>query len=126
MGTLYLVLEIHEKSVTDPLRLQSLYSAMQDLDIGLAYDDFGAGQARLAELIEAHPDYVKFDISLIRKINTADEKRRRMTETLVRMVRDLDIRSLAEGIETAEEAEACKDVGFELAQGFYFGRPSPA
>jgi len=125
-GSLDLVLEIHEAAVTNPTSMQRLHTEMKDLGIGLAYDDFGAGQARLAELIEAKPDFVKFDISLVRGIDTADDHRIRMTQTLVQMVRDLDVRALAEGIETAEEAAACLDLGFELAQGFFFGRPSPA
>ncbi len=125
-GNTDLVLEIHESSVTNPALMQSLHAAMRELNILLAYDDFGSGQARLAELIEARPDFVKFDISLIRGIDAANEQRRRMMETLVRMVRDLDIRALAEGIETVEEAETCKDLGFDLAQGFFYGRPSPA
>jgi EAL domain-containing protein (putative c-di-GMP-specific phosphodiesterase class I) len=125
-GNTDLVLEIHESSVTNPRLMQSLHSAMLELNILLAYDDFGSGQARLAELIEARPDFVKFDISLIREIDKANEPRRRMMESLVQMVRDLDIRALAEGIETAEEAKACIDLGFDLAQGFFYGRPSPA
>ena len=125
-GSTSLVLEIHEASVTNPVTMQTLHSALRDLDIRLAYDDFGAGQARLAELIEARPDFVKFDISLIRGIDQASTQRRRMLETLVQMVRDLDIAALAEGIETPEESLACRDLGFDLAQGFYFGRPSPA
>lgn len=125
-GNTDLVLEIHESSVTNPALMQSLHSALCELNILLAYDDFGSGQARLAELIEARPDFVKFDISLIREIDKANEPRRRMMESLVQMVRDLDIRALAEGIETAEEAEACIDLGFDLAQGFFYGRPSPA
>ncbi len=125
-GNTELVLEIHESAVTNPALMQSLHAAMRDLDIQLAYDDFGSGQARLAELIEARPDFVKFDISLIRGIDRAEEQRRRMLVTLVQMVRDLEIRALAEGIETVEEADACRDIGFDLAQGFYFGRPSPA
>tara|TARA_R110002049_G_scaffold47902_1_gene138334 strand:- start:17152 stop:18267 length:1116 start_codon:yes stop_codon:yes gene_type:complete len=125
-GNTPMVLEIHEAAVTNPNLMNELSAAMRDLEIQLAYDDFGAGQARLAELIAAKPDYVKFDISLIRDIDTADEHRTRMLRTLVRMVRDLDIRALAEGIETIEEAECCKEVGFDLAQGFFYGRPSPA
>ncbi len=125
-GNTDLVLEIHESAVTNPALMQSLHSALKDLDIQLAYDDFGSGQARLAELIEARPDFVKFDISLIREIDRADDNRRRMLSSLVQMVRDLDIKSLAEGIETKEEAEVCKELGFDLAQGFFFGRPSPA
>lgn len=125
-GNTTLVLEIHERSVTNPTSMQSLHAAMRDLNILLAYDDFGSGQARLAELIEARPNFVKFDISLIRRIDVADCQRRRMMETLVQMVRDLDIRALAEGIETAAEAESCKELGFDFAQGFFYGRPSPA
>lgn len=49
----------------------------------------------------------------------------RMLQSLVKMVQDLDIAALAEGIETAEEAEACLALGFELAQGYYYGRPAP-
>lgn len=121
-----MVLEIHEAAVTQPAMMQELCSRLNELDIQLAYDDFGSGQARLAELIEARPHIVKFDISLIRAIDKADTHRKKMTETLVRMVRDLDILSLAEGIETEEEAKACLDIGFELAQGYHFGRPAPA
>ncbi len=125
-GNTRLVLEIHESAVTQPAMMQKICACLQDLEIGLAYDDFGSGQARLAELIEARPDCVKFDISLIRGIDTADENRLRMLRTLVQMVRDLDIRSLAEGIETAGEAEVCQELGFELGQGYFYGRPSPA
>ena len=125
-GNTLLVLEIHESAVTQPASMQTLQAALKDMQVELAYDDFGAGQARLAELIEARPEYVKFDISLIREINLADTHRRRMIETLVKMVRDLDISALAEGIESAEEAMTCRELGFDLAQGFYYGRPAPA
>ncbi|MEM6779952.1 MAG: EAL domain-containing protein, partial [Planctomycetota bacterium] len=125
-ANLEIVLEIHEAAITNPKSMNRLHSSMRDLNIGLAYDDFGAGQARLAELIEARPDYVKFDIGLIRGIDRNDTNRMRMMQALVTMVRDLDIKALAEGIETIEEAEACQELGFDLAQGYYFGRPAPA
>ena len=124
-GNTDLVLEIHEASVTNRTVMRELSAAVKDLEIELAFDDFGSGQARLAELIESRPDYVKFDISLIHAIDQADEARRRMIKSLVGMVRDLDIRALAEGIETSSEAEACEEIGFDLAQGYFFGRPTP-
>ncbi len=122
----HIVLEIHEAAVTDPAFMRRLRSSMKDLNIQLAYDDFGAGQARLAELIEARPDFVKFDIGLIRGLDISDLNRMRMLQSLVMMVQDLDISALAEGIETKEEAEACLALGFDLAQGYYYGRPAPA
>lgn len=121
-----IVLEIHEAAVTDPASMRRLYDSIKDLDILLAYDDFGSGQARLAELIEARPDFVKFDIGLIRGLDVNDTNRMRMMQSLVNMVQDLNISALAEGIETADEAKACLELGFDLAQGFYYGRPAPA
>jgi len=121
-----IVLEIHEAAVTDPAFMRRLHASLKDLNIKLAYDDFGAGQARLAELIEARPEFVKFDIGLIRGLAVGDSHRMRMLQSLVKMVQDLDIAALAEGIETAEEAHACQELGFELAQGFFYGRPAPA
>jgi EAL domain-containing protein (putative c-di-GMP-specific phosphodiesterase class I) len=118
-------LELHEAAITCVHSLSELAKRLADLDIELAYDDFGAGQARLAELATARPHYVKFDMCLIRSLDTADPNRLRMVRTLVTMVKDLGILSLAEGIETAAEADACKELGFELAQGYYFGYPAP-
>lgn len=125
-GSNELMLEIHEAAVTDPVSMRSLQAGMREPDIGLAYDDFGSGQARLAELIEARPEVVKFDISLIHALDDADQHRLRMLRTLVQMVQDLDIAALAEGVETSEEAEVCFELGFDLAQGFFYGRPAPA
>jgi EAL domain-containing protein (putative c-di-GMP-specific phosphodiesterase class I) len=121
-----LVLEIHEGSLTCVKQMRELRDALDDLEIGLAYDDFGAGQARLVELVEVPPDYLKFDISLVRKIDQASSERRRMLDSLVRIVRDLGIAALAEGVETAGEHEACRDAGFNFAQGFFYGRPVTA
>jgi EAL domain-containing protein (putative c-di-GMP-specific phosphodiesterase class I) len=120
-----IVLEVHEASITDPSEMQELREQLRDLGIELAYDDFGAGQTRLSELIEAPPDYLKFDMSLIRGIEKAPVERQRMLGSLVRIVIDLGINPLAEGIETSEEAEVCRSLGFQTAQGFYFGRPAP-
>ena len=119
-----LSLEIHEGAVTDLDAMAELQVALTALDIQLAYDDFGAGQARLLDLVEVPPDVLKFDISLVRDIHKASPKRQKMVGTLVSMVRDFGITPLAEGVETLEEAQACRELGFDLAQGFYFGRPA--
>jgi EAL domain-containing protein (putative c-di-GMP-specific phosphodiesterase class I) len=120
-----LTLEIHEAAASDPVAMRSLRDALQEIDVYLAFDDFGAGQARLTELCEVQPRYVKFDMNLIRGLHKAPQTRQQMVATLVRMTRDLGILTLAEGIECREEADACIAMGFELAQGFFFGRPAP-
>jgi EAL domain-containing protein (putative c-di-GMP-specific phosphodiesterase class I) len=121
-----MVLEVHEGAVTNVLELRQLRTALLELDIQLAYDDFGAGQARLAELVEVPPDYIKFDMQLIHGVDAAPPTRQKVLSTLVQMVRNLGIAPLAEGTETAGEVEACRQLGFELAQGFFFGAPGPS
>jgi EAL domain-containing protein (putative c-di-GMP-specific phosphodiesterase class I) len=121
-----MTLEIHESAAVEVRSMQKLRAALSDLRIGLAYDDFGAGQARLAELVETSPDVVKFDMRLIRAIHTAPEGQRKMVGSLVQMVRDLGITPLAEGVERSEEGEVCRELGFDLFQGFYYGRPAAA
>ncbi|MDD2898832.1 MAG: EAL domain-containing protein [Desulfuromonadaceae bacterium] len=122
---LKLGLELHENTITNVEMMKNLRSMLHDLDMLLVYDDFGAGQSRLVELLDSVPDIVKFDIALIQNIQKRSEISRSIVETLVKMARDAGIRTLAEGVDSREEAETCRSIGFELAQGFYFGRPAP-
>ena len=92
--------------------------------IGLAYDDFGHGQARLVELVDVPPDYLKFDMRLVQNLESASIERQRMFASLVKMVCDLGIIPLAEGVELAGDHEICRQIGFEFGQGFFYGYPS--
>ncbi len=114
---LRLVAEIHEAAMTDLTRMNDIRSALRELDIGLAFDDFGTGQSRLQALADVAPDYVKFDISFVRHLHLATERRRMLVRRLVSMCRSMEIVPIAEGIETADELEACVDSGFDRAQG---------
>ena len=120
-----IVLEVHEAAITDPKEMVELRDSLKALGIGIAYDDFGSGQTRLTELIEAPPDYLKFDISLIKDIDKASPERQRTLESLVKVALDLGVNPLAEGVETAAEADVCRKMGFKTAQGYHFGRPAP-
>jgi EAL domain-containing protein (putative c-di-GMP-specific phosphodiesterase class I) len=100
-----------------------LRALLNEQEMLLVYDDFGAGQSRLIELLDTVPDIIKFDIALIKNIQDRSEASRSIVETLVKMVTNAGIRTVAEGVESMEEAVACRALGFELAQGYYFGRP---
>jgi EAL domain-containing protein (putative c-di-GMP-specific phosphodiesterase class I) len=119
-----MTLEIHEATVTSPVMIRNLRQLLIDLRIELAFDDFGAGQARLLELSEVRPDYLKFDMRLVQGIHRAPPSRQQVVELLVRMVRELGIVPLAEGVETKEEHETLRQIGFQLGQGFFYGRPA--
>ena len=118
-----LVLEIHEQAVTDIELMKDLSKTLASMEIKLAYDDFGAGQARLLELIEVPAAYLKFDMALLRDIDKAEEKRRQMVKMLVAMCKSTGSKALAEGISSEGEAKCCVDLEFDCIQGFYYGRP---
>lgn len=120
-----LVLEVHEAAVARSGQMMDLKAALTDMNIDLAYDDFGAGQARLVELVEVPPNYLKFDMKLVQNLESASAEHHRMLETLVQMVLELGITPLAEGIETASDHEICRQMGFTHAQGFLYARPEP-
>jgi EAL domain-containing protein (putative c-di-GMP-specific phosphodiesterase class I) len=119
-----MVLEIHEDVVADTASLRRFRDQVRELGILLAYDDFGTGQARLAELAEVPPDFVKLDMALIRGIDEA-KARQELLQALSRLSDDLGIQVIAEGIETVEEAKTCHQLGCKYGQGYFLGRPQP-
>ncbi len=122
-----LALEIHESVLTRPAALAELRRLLSESNILLAYDDFGAGQARLLELSEAPPHYLKFDRRFVAGIDQPDlANRRRLLRSLVGIANDLRVKTVAEGIETEGEAKACREIGFSHGQGFHLGRPVSA
>ncbi len=121
-----LCIEIHEAAAIDLGLLGGLRKMLDSIDANVAFDDFGTGQPRLFELAEISPRYVKFDRGWVRDLDRASARRAELVSTLTDMVLGLGITPIAEGVERCEEAEACVDLGFELAQGFYLGRPARA
>lgn len=120
-----IVVEINEKAITNKNEMSKLRNGLEKLNIGLAFDDFGAGQTRLVELAKAPPDYLKFDASLIHEIHLAPKRLHQMVSTFVKAAQDLGIGTLAEGIECSDEAKTCQQLGFNFAQGFFYGKPLP-
>ncbi|MDJ0655968.1 MAG: EAL domain-containing protein [Xanthomonadales bacterium] len=118
-----LVLEIHEAAVADRTMLQQVRDRMDRSNIRLAYDDFGRGQARLVELAEVPPDYVKLDMSLMRDIDTAAAAKQQMVRMLTSYAQDMGIKVIAEGICSDGEAKFCDDVKIDLLQGYRYGKP---
>lgn len=119
------VLEFHEAVLDDVERIAKLRHEFTRLGVGLAYDDFGGGRARIRELGDVPPDYLKFDIGLVSGIDKAPTSRVRLIAGLVTTARDLNVLTIAEGIETQPEADICFDLGFSYGQGYLFGHPQP-
>jgi EAL domain-containing protein (putative c-di-GMP-specific phosphodiesterase class I) len=116
------VLEVHEDAVAEIKFLQWLRKELSDRGVGLAYDDFGAGQSRLAELAEVPPDFVKLDMQLVQGI----DKSPGLSDTvqaLCELCEKLGVAVVAEGIETLSEMQVCKSLGCKFGQGYFIGHP---
>jgi len=87
-----------------------------------AVDDAGAGFASLRHILELRPDIVKLDIELVRGIDT-DPARQAMATGLCEFAAQTGTMLIAEGVETAAEAEAVRRLGVRYVQGYLFGRP---
>ncbi len=120
-----LVVEIHEAAVPDLNTIKQFRDTLHAQGIELAYDDFGAGQSRLREIAQVPPDYVKFDRSLVSKIAESGTRQMQLLSTLVQLCHDSGIRTIAEGIESSQDSDCCQQIGFELYQGYHFGKPGP-
>lgn len=117
-------LEIHEQSVTDNRDLlRELKKHLDTLHIKLAFDDFGVGQSRLMEMVEAKPDLIKFDKVLIENLDSADSSRTNLLRHLVELANTLGIKTLAECVATEGEYKVCSTMDFEFYQGYYFAKP---
>lgn len=89
----------------------------------LALDDFGTGYNGDAALLSLRPDYVKIDMSIIRGIDS-DENRRKIFQNLVSYTKERSIKTIAEGVETKAEMDYLIVNGVDYLQGFYVGLPS--
>ncbi len=89
----------------------------------IAVDDLGAGYSSLAVLAALRPQYMKVDMSIVRDVHE-DAHKRRLIELLTRFADASGARLIAEGVETAGEAAALRQIGVHLLQGYLFGRPS--
>ncbi len=90
----------------------------------IAIDDFGSGYSNFAYMLDLPVDILKIDGSLVGKI-LADAQKALTVRTIAAFARDMKLEVIAEFVEDAETAAMLRDFGIAMAQGYYFGRPSP-
>ncbi len=119
-----LVLEVTEHEVIEDY--DAVRTSIRELgrDIRLAVDDAGAGIANFGHIIDLRPDFVKLDISLVRRVNE-NLGRQAIVVGMRHFSRTAGCRLIAEGVETGEEARTLTSLGVEFAQGYLFGHPEP-
>ena len=84
--------------------------------------DAGSGYASLEAIAALSPDYLKITKSLVSTL-AQEPIKQDLVKMLVDLAGKINAKTIAEGIETAEEYESCRDLGIDLIQGYYFAHP---
>ena len=119
-----LVSEMVEAPPFDREALITALRPLRDRGVRLAIDDAGSGVASLRHILSLAPDVIKLDISLTQGIDT-DRSRRALASGLISFGSAVGTHLLGEGVETAAEMAALRELGVPYAQGYYLGRPGP-
>ena len=118
-----IVLEFTERLSLDVTpEVQRVAGSLRKLGYSLAVDDLGAGYAGLTSFAALEPEIVKVDMSLTRSIDTTPLKQK-LVASVVDLCRGLDVKVVAEGIETKAERDTCREIGCQLLQGYSIARP---
>ncbi len=121
----FLEIEITESGVMqNPEQAVANLGAMRDLGLSVAIDDFGTGYSSLAYLKRFPIDILKIDRSFVRDL-ALDQDDEAIIRTIIAMAETLNMRVIAEGIETREQLDRLHALGCQEGQGYYFARPMP-
>jgi EAL domain-containing protein (putative c-di-GMP-specific phosphodiesterase class I)/CheY-like chemotaxis protein len=119
-----LILEVTETTaMADPERSRHIFERLGELGVRTAIDDFGTGYSSLAYLRRLPLHTIKIDRSFVSGLGVEPEDTA-IVGAVVSMGHGLGRSVLAEGVETAVQLEQLRVLGCDLAQGFYFGRPT--
>jgi len=121
-----LELEITESTIlADPVRAMQILSRLHEMGIQLAIDDFGTGYSSLAYLKRLPVDELKIDKSFILGMEES-ENDAVIVRSTIDLGRNLGLRVVAEGVESAKAWNRLASIGCDVAQGYYLSRPAPA
>jgi len=120
-----LELEVTERVLMKQSELaESVLKKLRERGVQVSVDDFGTGYSSLSYLQQFPLDALKIDRSFIRRI-TANPDETSIVSAIIRMGQSLNLRVIAEGVETAEDLAFLRANGCDEAQGYYFSRPVP-
>ncbi len=120
-----LELELTESvAMNDPQGAIEVMNNLHERGVRMSIDDFGTGYSSLNYLKKFRVYKLKIDKSFIEEIST-DSEDRAIVAAIISMSRSLGLKTIAEGVETAEQLEFLREQGCDEAQGYYFSEPLP-
>lgn len=121
-----LAFEITEREAIKNVRIvETLIRELKDLGFAFSIDDFGAGFSSHHYLRAFPVDYLKIDAPFLQGAGKGHSVDLAIVQSIVKLATSLGVRTVGEGIETAEDLEAATLCGVTLGQGYFLGRPSP-
>src|SRR5438132_9021825 len=119
----HFVFELTERAaIEDYQAFRNLLDEFRSKGIEVAIDDAGSGYASLDAIAALAPDYLKITKGLVSTL-ASEPIKQDLVKMLVDLAAKVNARTIAEGIETAEEYETCRDLGIDLLQGYYLAHP---
>lgn len=121
----WLCLEITESLLLeDKGRVKATLNAMKQMGVSIAVDDFGTGYSALSYLSNFPIDVLKIDQSFIREMG-ADHRKTELVKAIIAIAKALELKLVAEGVETQQHSEFLKANDCLIAQGYLHGKPMP-
>ncbi|MDP9126523.1 MAG: EAL domain-containing protein, partial [Pseudomonadota bacterium] len=121
----YLELELTESVTANPTAAIAVMDALHSLGVRLSLDDFGTGYSSLSYLKRFPLHTLKIDQSFVRDIDT-DPDDRAIVQAIIQMARALNLKTIAEGVETDAQHQFLRHEGCDMMQGYRFCRPMDA
>jgi len=122
----WLQLELSESvAMADPELTASVLPQVRQLGVGIILDGFGTGRSSLIQLRRFQVDALKIDRSLVGEM-LGNRSVYDIVELIITVAHKLDLKAVAEGIETAKQFERLRELGCDLGQGYLFSRPLEA
>ena len=117
-----LELEITESVIQTNHKDFTIFESLKKLGVLLAIDDFGTGYSSFASLKHLNVDYLKIDQYFIKDM-LSDKKTKLLIGSMLEMGHNLEYKVIAEGVESTEQFNELKRLGFDIVQGFLFSKP---
>jgi sensor c-di-GMP phosphodiesterase-like protein len=119
-----LVVEATERSLVDVELAKETIERLRVAGVKVAIDDFGTGYSSLAYLAQLEVDFLKIDKLFVQALGT-DSATNQVAGRIIEMAKDLNLKIIAEGVETTDQQALLKHLNVEFAQGYLFGKPMP-
>ncbi len=119
------VVEITESTfISNSDRTIRTLQRLKDIGVKVAIDDFGTGYSSMSYLVQFGFDLIKVDREFVSTMHV-NSRVETIVSTIISMAQKLGIGTVAEGVETASQKTALRDLGCDLAQGYHYSKPIP-